>query len=75
MTKIKTKKQKAEKINVKRKLKFEDYKHCSETTQLDDVTKENIKEHNPSQLKIPDHLYIIMIIGGSRLGKQMHYLI
>ena len=32
---------------------------------FDDVTKENIKEHNPSSPQIPDHPYKILIIGGS----------
>ena len=32
---------------------------------MDDVVKENIKEHNPNWLQIPDHPYRILIIGGS----------
>ena len=36
---------------------------------FDGVTKENIKEHNPSWPKIPDHPYIILMIGGSGSGK------
>ena len=32
---------------------------------FDDVTKENIKEHNPNWPEIPDHPYRILIIGGS----------
>ena len=38
---------------------------------LDDVTKKNIKEHNPSWSKFPDpdHPYGIYIIGGSGFGK------
>ena len=32
---------------------------------FDDVTKENIKEHNPNWPQIPDHPYRILIIGGS----------
>ena len=31
----------------------------------DNVTKENIKEHNANGLQITDHLYRILIIGGS----------
>ena len=31
----------------------------------DDVTKENIKEHNPSWPETPDHSQIILIIGRS----------
>ena len=41
---------------------------------FDDVTKENIKEHNPNWLQIPDHPYVILIIRGSVSGKQIHYL-
>ena len=29
---------------------------------FDDVTEENIKEHNGNQPEIPDHLYRILII-------------
>ena len=36
---------------------------------FDDVTKENIKEHNPNWLQIPDHPYKILIIGDSGSGK------
>ena len=36
---------------------------------FDGVTKENIKEHNPSWPKIPNHPYIILMIGGSGSGK------
>ena len=32
---------------------------------FDDVTKENIKEHNPSWPQIPDHPYRILISRGS----------
>ena len=32
---------------------------------FDDVTKENIKEHNPNWPQIPDHPYRISINGGS----------
>ena len=36
---------------------------------FDDATKENIKEHNPNWLQIPDHPYRILITGGSGSGK------
>ena len=36
---------------------------------FDDVTKENIKKHNPNWPQIPDHPRRILIIGGSRSGK------
>ena len=39
-----------------------------------DVTKENIKEHNPNRLQTANHPSRILIIGGSRSGKQMFYL-
>ena len=36
---------------------------------FDDVTKENIKEHNSNWPQIPDHRFRISIIGGSGSGK------
>ena len=36
---------------------------------LDDITNENNKEHNKKWSFIPDHLYRVLIIGGSGLGK------
>ena len=36
---------------------------------LDDITNENNKEHNKKWPFIPDHLYRILIIGGSGSGK------
>ena len=36
---------------------------------LDDITKENNKKHNKKWSFIPDHLYRILIIGKSGLGK------
>ena len=36
---------------------------------FDDVTKENIKEHNPNWPQIPYHPYRILKIGGSGSGK------
>ena len=36
---------------------------------VDDVIKENIKEHNPNLPQSPDHPYRILIIGGSGSGK------
>ena len=35
----------------------------------DDVMKENIKDHNPNWLQIPNHPYRILIIGGSGSGQ------
>ena len=36
---------------------------------FDDVTKENMKEHNPNWAQIPDHPYRILITVGSGSGK------
>ena len=36
---------------------------------FDDVVKENIKEHNPNWLQIPNHSYRVLIIGGSESEK------
>ena len=38
-------------------------------TNFNDVTKENIKEHNPNWLQVLDHLYGMLITGGSGSGK------
>ena len=37
---------------------------------FDDVTKENIKEHNPDRPQIPDHPYRILIDGSAGSGKM-----
>ena len=39
---------------------------------FDDVTKENTKEHKPNWPQIPDHLYRILIIGGSGSPKKFN---
>ena len=36
---------------------------------FDDVTKENMKEQYPNWPQIPDHLYRMLVIGGSGSGK------
>ena len=36
---------------------------------FDDITKENIKEHNPNWLQIPDPACRMLIIGSSRSGR------
>ena len=38
---------------------------------LEDVTKENIKKHNPDCPQIPDCPYRMLIIGGSGSGKKL----
>ena len=42
---------------------------------FDDVTKENIKKHNPNLPQISDHPYKKLIKGGSVSSKKVHYLI
>ena len=37
---------------------------------LDDATKENIKEHNTNSLQFPDHLCRLLRIGGCWSGKE-----
>ena len=41
----------------------------TEIINFDDVTKENIKEHNRNWPQLPDHLYRILISGGSGSGE------
>ena len=36
---------------------------------FDYITKEDTKEYNPNWPEIPDHLYRILIVGGSGSGK------
>ena len=36
---------------------------------FDYITKEDIKKYNPIWIEIPDHLYKILILGGSGSGK------
>ena len=40
---------------------------------LDDNTNEDKTRHKPKWPYIPDHLYRILIIGGSESEKTMHY--
>ena len=42
---------------------------------VDDGTKESIREHNPSWPQAPDHLNRILITGDSGSGKKINYLI
>ena len=37
---------------------------------FDYITKEDIKEHNSNWAEIPDHLYRILIVGGSGYGDR-----
>ena len=36
---------------------------------FDHITKEDMEEHNPYWPEIPDHLYRMLIVGGSGSGK------
>ena len=45
-----------------------------EMMNFDDVTKGNMKEHNPNW-PIPDHPYRILTIGALDLEKTIHYSI
>ena len=40
---------------------------------IDDFTKENIKEHNVSWPQIPDHPYRILIIGTKRIEQNINF--
>ena len=40
-----------------------------DTTSFDDITTENIKQHNPNWSQISDHPYRILIIGDTGSGK------
>ena len=42
---------------------------------FDDVTEENVKEHNPSWPATSAHPCRILITGGSRSGNQINHLI
>ena len=43
---------------------------------FDDVSKGNIRQHNPNWPQIPDYLYRILIIRGAGSGKKkVRYLI
>ena len=55
---------------------MQQYNKAMEETKdvMNDVTKENIKEDNPNWPQIPDHLYKILIIGGSGSEKQIHLI-
>ena len=37
---------------------------------IDDIGKEDIKEHNPNQTQTSNYPYRILIIGGSESGKN-----
>ena len=51
-------------------------KRYKKVINFDNITKENIKEHNPDWPQIPDNTYRILIIGCSGSGKkQIQYLI
>ena len=43
----------------------------NKTIQKKNVTKENIKQHNPNWPQIPDDSYRTLIVGGSRSGQKI----
>ena len=49
----------------KKLIKCNNIKNNTKLINLNDVTKENIKERNPNWAQSPDHPYRILIIGGS----------
>ena len=42
---------------------------------FDDVIKENIKKHNPNWPRLLDHLYRILVTGGSVSGKNSLFIL
>ena len=46
-----------------------DNKTIQKMINFDNITEENIKEHNPNWSKAPDHPYRILVIGSSGSGK------
>ena len=49
-------------------------KRYKKTFYFEDFIKENLKKHNTSWPRIPNHPYRILITGGSEFGKK-NYLI
>ena len=56
-------------VSEKEEIKINNIIKNTKITNFDDVTKENIKEHDSNLPQIPDYPHRISIIGGSRLGK------
>ena len=46
-----------------------------EMINIDDVTKESMKEHNPNWPQISNHYYQLLIIGGTGFGKTNYLII
>ena len=42
---------------------------------FDDITKENVRKHNPNQPQIPDYPCKMLMNSGSGSGKKINYLI
>ena len=42
---------------------------------VDDITNESNEDHNKKLPYVPDHLYRMLKIGGSRSGKKIHCLL
>ena len=53
----------------KKENKCNNIKRNTKMINVDDVTKENIEEHDPNLPQITNHPHRILIIGGSRSGK------
>ena len=56
-------------VSEKKEIKCNNILNDTKMINFDDVTKENIKEHNPNWPEIFDHSYRILIVGGSGSGK------
>ena len=56
-------------LSEKENIKCNNIIKITKMSNFDDVTKENIIEHNPNWPQIPDHPCKILITGGSGSGK------
>ena len=56
-------------VSEKEKIWYNNIMKWYKNVNFDGVTKEDIKEHNPSWPQIPGHPYRTLIIGGSGSGK------
>ena len=56
-------------VSEKEEIKYNNIIKGYKMINFDDITKENIKEHNPNWPQIPDHSYKILTVRGSGSGK------
>ena len=56
-------------VSEKEEIKCSNIKNNIKMINFNNITKENIKEHNPIWQQIPDHSYRILIIWVSRAEK------